>query len=163
MKMAIAMGILAALAASASAATTATGSSRGAAAAREIGVGVVLGEPIGVTAKLWMDDRLAFDAGAGLSDGNAGFWGDALWHDWTLLPQPAAGRLGAYAGAGPHTPTGADARCGGGTMGGVSFRPNGHPRVLYAYAGPLFRMTQGGHVDAVGGVGIRLMAGGKAR
>jgi hypothetical protein len=41
----------------------------------------------------------------------------------------------------------------------VSFRPTGHPLELFAEAGPLFRLTQGGQVDALGGVGLRLMVG----
>jgi hypothetical protein len=126
---------------------------------REAGIGVALGEPIGGTAKLWFDDRLAADIGAGLSDGNAGFWADALWHDWSLLPQPGNGRLGVYLGSGPQVRTGGDARFGIRAIGGVSYRPTGHPMELYAEAGPLFRLTQGGQVDAVGGVGIRLMVG----
>jgi opacity protein-like surface antigen len=154
MKKTIAAGLLAALAASASAAGTSV---------REVGVGVALGEPIGATAMLWLDDRLALDVGAGLSDGNGAFWGDALWHDWTLLPQPSNGRLGAYAGAGPQIRTGDDARFGLRAIVGVSYRPTGHPLELYAEAGPLFRLTQGGEVDAVGGVGLRVMLGGKAR
>jgi hypothetical protein len=128
---------------------------------REVGVGVALGEPIGGTAKLWLDDRLAADVGAGLSDGNAAFWADALWHDWSLLPQPKSGRLGAYVGAGPQFRTGDDARFGVRAIGGLSYRPTGHPVELFAEAGPLFRLTQGGQVDAVGGVGLRLMIGGK--
>ena len=130
---------------------------------REVGVGVALGEPIGGTAKLWLDDRLAADVGAGWSDGNGAFWADALWHDWTLLPQPGNGRLGLYLGAGPQVRTGADARFGIRAIGGVSYRPTGHPLELFAEAGPLFRLTQGGQVDAVGGVGIRLMVGRSAK
>ena len=126
---------------------------------QEVGVGVVLGEPIGGTAKLWLDDRLAADVGAGLSDGNGSFWADALWHDWTLLPQPANGRLGLYLGAGPQVRTGDDARFGIRTIVGASYRPTGHPLEVFAEAGPLFRLTQGGQVDAVGGVGVRLMVG----
>ena len=129
---------------------------------REIGVGVVLGDPIGGTAKFWLDDRLAADVGAGLGDGNATLWADALWHDWTLLPQPQSGRLGAYFGAGPQFRAGEDARFGIRAIGGFSFRPTGHPLELYAEAGPLFRLTQGGQLDAVGGVGVRLMLGGAA-
>jgi len=154
MKFAIAAALLAGLAASAHAADPGT---------QEVGVGVVLGEPIGGTAKLWLDDRLAADVGVGLSDGNLGFWADALWHDWTLLPQPTIGRLGAYLGAGPQIRTGDDARFGIRTIGGLSYRPTGHPLEFFAEVGPLFRFTQGGHVDAVGGIGVRLMVGPAAK
>lgn len=122
---------------------------------KEASVGVVLGEPIGATAKFWLDDRLAFDLGAGLSDGNAGFWGDILWHDWGLLPRPADGKLGAYLGAGPQIRAGDDTRFGIRTIIGVSWKLATRPLEFFAEAGPLFRLTQGGQLDAVGGVGLR--------
>jgi hypothetical protein len=158
MKLIVTAYLLAAMTAPAFAAGAASGSD-----VREAGVGVTLGEPIGGTVKLWLDDRLAVDLGAGLSDGNAGFWGDALWHDWTLLPQPSSGRLGAYLGSGPQFRAGGDARFGIRAIAGLSYRPTGHPLELFAEAGPLFRFTQGGQVDAVGGVGLRLMVGGARR
>lgn len=130
---------------------------------REVGVGVALGEPIGGSAKLWLDDLTALDLGAGLSDGNAAFWGDVLWHDWTLLPQPKEGRLGAYLGAGPQVRTGEDARFGIRAVVGLTYRTAGHPLELFAEAGPLFRLTQGGAVDGVGGVGLRVFVGGTAK
>ena len=125
----------------------------------DFGIGVILGEPIGGSAKLWLDDRLAVDLGAGLSDGNAGFWGDLLWHDWTLLPQPADGRIGAYLGAGPQIRTGDETRFGVRTVIGVTYRASSRPLELFAEAGPLFRLTQGGQVDGVGGVGLRVYVG----
>jgi hypothetical protein len=127
---------------------------------REVGVGVALGEPIGGTAKLWLSDRFATDLGAGFSDGNGAVWADALWHDWTLLPQPSNGRLGLYVGTGPQIRMGDDVRFGIRALGGISYRPTNHPFEVYAEAGPLFRLTQGGKVDFVGGVGFRLMLGG---
>jgi hypothetical protein len=57
---------------------------------------------------------------------------------------------------------GDDARFGIRTIVGLSFRPSGHPLEFFAEAGPLFRLTQGGNVDAVGGVGLRLMIGKKS-
>lgn len=130
---------------------------------RDVGVGVILGEPIGGSAKLWLDDRMALDAGAGLSDGNAAFWGDVLLHDWTLLPQPKEGRLGAYLGAGPQIRTGDDVRFGIRTIAGLTYRTAGHPLEFFVEAGPLFRLTQGGQVDGVGGAGLRVFVGGAGK
>ena len=165
MKTMIAAGILALLAASAGVvpARATASTTGGASGGQELGLGIILGQPIGGTAKLWLDDHLAVDAGIGLDDGNVGFWGDILWHDWTLLPQPSRGRLGLYLGTGPQLRTGDDERFGVRAIGGISYRPAGHPLELYAEAGPLFELTQGGWVDAVGGVGLRVMIGGARR
>lgn len=129
----------------------------------DVSVGVVLGEPIGGTAKLWFDDRFAADAGVGLSEGNAALWGDALWHDWSLFPQPTFGRLGGYLGTGLQVRTGDDARFGVRAIGGLVLRPKDSPLELFAEVGPLFRLTQGGVVDVVGGVGVRARLGKAAR
>jgi hypothetical protein len=152
---AFAVAVLAALLASLAGASPARAESSG-----DASVGVILGEPIGGTVKLWMDDRLAFDAGLGFSDGNVGLWGDALWHDWSLFAQPRNGRLGGYLGVGPQIRAGDDARFGIRTIAGVSYMPDGQPLEVFAEAGPLFRLTQGGTVDIVGGVGVRVKLGG---
>lgn len=125
------------------------------AAPKELGVGVVAGDPTGGTAKLWLDDRVALDAGVGFS-GGAAFWADALWHDYALLPQPSEGKLGLYLGAGPRVETSHDGEFGIRTIGGLSWRLDKSPLEIFAEAGPVFRMTNGGGVDADGGVGVRL-------
>lgn len=122
---------------------------------RELGVGVIAGDPTGGTAKLWLDERFAVDAGVGFS-GEATFWGDVLWHDHALLPQPPEGKLALYLGAGPRVETSHDGEFGIRTIGGLSWRLSKSPLELFAEAGPVFRMTQGGGVGADGGVGVRL-------
>lgn len=125
------------------------------AAPRELGVGVVAGDPTGGTAKLWLDERLAVDAGVGFS-GDAAFWGGLLWHDYALLPQPAEGKLALYLGAGPRVEAGREGEFGIRTLGGLSWRLQKSPLELFAEAGPVFRLTQGGGVGADGGIGVRL-------
>jgi len=124
---------------------------------RELGLGVTVGDPLGGTAKLWFDDRYAVDLGAGYAtaENRAAFWADGLYHDWRLLPQPAQGKLGAYVGAGPELETGTDPRFGLRALLGLSYKPKDQPLEFFAEAGPLFRFTQGGAVDAVGGIGVR--------
>jgi hypothetical protein len=123
----------------------------------QLGLGVILGDPIGGTAKFWFDQRFAADFGAGFAsaEDRVAFWGDALYNDWRLQPQPPQGKLGAYFGAGPQLDTGDDPRFGVRTIVGLSFLPHDAPFEFFAEVGPLFRFTQGGHVDAVGGVGVR--------
>lgn len=147
---------LATLVVACAAAVAAAAVAANAQAPRELGVGVVAGDPIGGTAKLWLDDALAVDAGVGFS-GDVAFWGDLLWHDRSLLPQPAEGKLALYLGAGPRLETGEDdAEFAVRTIAGLSWRLERSPLELFAEAGPVFRMTQGGGVGADGGVGVRL-------
>lgn len=126
---------------------------------REVGVGVIAGDPIGGTAKLWLSDRTAIDLGIGYS-GNTVMWGDFLVHAWDLLPQPSEGRFGVYAGAGPRLETAPDAEFGLRTIIGLTWRLKREPVELFAEAGPLFRFTPTGAVGADGGIGLRLYLGG---
>ncbi len=122
---------------------------------QEFSAGAVLGDPLGGTAKLWLDDALAVDLGVGYS-GDPTFWGDLLWHDWRLLPQPERGRLGLYLGAGPRLEAAGDPEFGIRTMGGLSWRLPEHSLEFFAEAGPVFQLNRGGGVHADGGVGVRL-------
>jgi len=125
---------------------------------REAGAGVVAGDPIGGTAKLWFDDDYAVDLGVGFS-GDTVLWGDFLYHAWNLLPQPEEGKLGVYFGAGPRLETADDTEFGVRTIAGLSWRITRQPIEFFVEAGPVFRMTQGGGVDADGGIGLRLYLG----
>lgn len=129
-------------------------------AVHEVGVGVIAGDPIGGTAKLWLNKDLALDMGVGFS-GDAVFWGDVLYHMWNILPQPSEGKLAVYLGAGPRLETTSDAQFAVRAIGGVSWRLNKQPLEFFAEAGPTFRMTQGGGTGADGGVGVRLYIGSK--
>ncbi|MDD5301719.1 MAG: hypothetical protein PHS14_01310 [Elusimicrobia bacterium] len=125
---------------------------------KEAGAGIIAGDPIGGTAKLWFDRNYALDLGVGFS-GSTVLWGDFLYHAWNLLPQPEEGRLGVYFGAGPRLETASDTEFGVRTIAGVSWRLTRQPIEVFAEAGPVFRLTQGGGVDADGGVGVRLYLG----
>lgn len=124
----------------------------------EAGAGVIAGDPIGGTAKLWFGRDYAVDLGIGYS-GSTVLWGDFLYHAWNLLPQPSEGKLGLYFGAGPRIEAGNDAEFGIRTMVGAAWRLTRQPMELFIEAGPVFRMTQGGGVDADGGLGVRFYLG----
>jgi len=125
---------------------------------KEVGVGVVAGDPIGGTAKLWLDPDFALDVGVGFS-GDAVFWGDALHHMWNLLPQPREGKVGVYLGGGPRLEARSDAEFGLRVIAGVTWRLARQPIELFAEAGPVFRMIPRGGVEADGGVGVRVYMG----
>jgi len=123
--------------------------------AGQFGAGVIAGRPIGLTAKYWLNDTQAFDAGLGFGD-HLAFYGDFLWHAWNILPQPKAGKLGVYAGLGPLIRMTDDTTFGIRTMFGIDYWISGHPIELFAEAGPVFHVTPNTDVSANGGVGIRI-------
>ena len=65
------------------------------------GVGIVIGEPTGVTAKLYLDDDTAVQAAAGSAfiGGGLQIHGDYLWHPW-LLEERDSFALPVYVGPG---------------------------------------------------------------
>jgi hypothetical protein len=75
-----------------------------AAHAGNFGLGVIAGEPTGVSFKLWLDGRHAVDAGIGWSiseNASLHIHGDYLWHHFGLLSQSQVrGRLPVYYGVG---------------------------------------------------------------
>lgn len=125
---------------------------------KEAGFGIIAGDPIGGTAKLWLDEDFALDVGVGFS-GDTVMWGDILYHMWNLLPPPPEGKLGVYVGAGPRLETARDTEFGVRTIAGLSWRITRQPIEFFVEAGPVFRTTQGGDVDADGGLGVRFYFG----
>ena len=126
--------------------------------AKDIGVGLVLGDTLGATGKLWLDKFSAIDLNIGADSSHSNFTvsGDYLFHGWKALPQPSQGRLAAYIGGGPRiearepsTEFGLKA-----ILGAAYYFPK-NPIEIYGELGPLFRMTPDGGVYLVGSVGIR--------
>lgn len=67
-----------------------------------IGLGLIFGEPTGLSAKLWTGKTTAFDAGAAWSFTSGGFFqvhGDFLFHDFNLF-KVDKGRMALYYGFG---------------------------------------------------------------
>ncbi|MBI5622163.1 MAG: hypothetical protein HY924_00145 [Elusimicrobia bacterium] len=125
-----------------------------------LGAGVILGNPAGLTGKLWLDPTRAIDAGVGFS-GDAAFYMDFLWHAWDLFPQPKTGKLGAYASVGPRLETRRDAEFGVRTLAGLVYWLPKHPIELFVEAGPVWRVAPDSGVEADGGLGVRFYFGGR--
>jgi len=128
--------------------------------AGQFGAGVVLGVPIGGTAKYWLNDRQAFDFGVGFGDGDTVLYGDFLWHAWNIFPQPQKGKLGAYVGVGPRLETADEAEFAIRTMAGLDYWVENNPIELFLEGGPVFRFTPSSDVSADVGLGVRFYFGG---
>lgn len=128
--------------------------------AGQFGGGLLLGDPIGGTAKYWLDGTKALDFGLGARNSEVAMYGDFVWHSWDLLPQPAKGKLGPYISVGPQLVTYSSTELDLRTMLGLSYWIADHPIELFAEAGPLFILNDGGGISADGGVGVRFYIGG---
>jgi hypothetical protein len=122
--------------------------------AGDAGAGVILGNPTGATGKLWVTDTQALDAGLGVSNHFTAY-ADYLWHGWTVLPQPAQGRLPVYLGLGAQVRTFRDAELGIRTVAGVAYWLPNNPVEIFLEIVPVFRVTPGDSVGLDGGLGLR--------
>lgn len=120
----------------------------------ELGAGVVLGDPTGGTVKYWLNKTQALEAGVGFS-GDLALWAGTSWHSWTILPQPKQGKLAGYLSLGGRLETDDDAEFGVRTLLGASYRLPRDPVEVFLEAGPVFRFTPKGGVEADVGLGLR--------
>lgn len=121
----------------------------------DLGAGVVLGEPTGVTGKLWLDGTRAVDAGLGWN-GEVTFYGDYLWHGWDVLPQPSQGKLPVYFGLGGQVRMFNDAEFGLRAVAGVAYWLPRHPVEIFAELVPIFRLTRDTGPGIDGAIGLRV-------
>ncbi len=128
--------------------------------AGKLGLGVVVGSPIGPTMKYWIDNTMAFDVGVGF-DEDPVFYGDLLFHNWGMVNQPANGRLGFYAGVGPRFESidHHDDEFGIRVPLGVDFLFNNSPVEIFLELAPVFVVSPDTDAALDGGVGVRFLLG----
>lgn len=129
--------------------------------AGDFGAGVVLGNPTGVTGKLWLTEHQAFDMGVGFSS-RLTIWADYLVHSWTILPQPSQGKLPLYLGVGAQVRTFRDAELGIRAVAGVAYWLPRDPVELFLEVVPVIRVEPHSSVGLDAGVGIRYYFGAKS-
>jgi hypothetical protein len=132
-----------------------------AASAARFGLGLILGDPTGISAKLWMTQRTALDGCFGWSFGDNGFTRihvDYLWHSPIRVDE---GRLWCHYGVGGamwlgnrhHT----DDDLGLGARGvlGLEYQFRRSPFSLFGEVAPTMNIVPGGWFDMEGGAGFR--------
>jgi hypothetical protein len=120
----------------------------------DVGVGVIVGAPTGLTGKLWLDDKRALDAGFGWY-ARPTIYGDFLWHGWDVLPQPAQGRLPVYLGLGAQIRTYRDAEFGIRAVAGMAYWLPRQPVEIFVEVVPVFYLTRYPGVGLDAGLGLR--------
>lgn len=125
--------------------------------AGQLGLGMMIGEPIGGTAKYFLTDKSALDFGIGYAD-DFTMIADYVWHGWQLLPQPKRGPLGLYFSVGPRVEFREDTTFGIRTMAGLSYWPKLKTRQaeFFFELGPVTRLAPDVGVRLDGEFGARL-------
>ncbi len=123
--------------------------------AGDFGAGVVLGDPTGATAKLWLNDSQALDAGVGVNS-NFVVYSDYLWHSWKVLPQPAEGKLPVYVGLGAQIRSmSPDSEFGLRAVAGIAYWLPRNPVEIFVEVVPVVYVTPGNSVDLDADIGLR--------
>ncbi len=124
----------------------------------DFGLGVILGEPTGVSVKVWNNDRSAFDIGAAWSFAGSHdaihLHGDYLLHSW--LNGVEDGDLAFYYGIGARVIlSDPDARLGVRIPLGLNYIVPNSRIDIFAEIAPILDLTPNTDFNGNGGVGIR--------
>lgn len=127
----------------------------------DFGLGGVVGDPTGATAKYFLSSRQALGAGVGVSD-TLTLIADYSWHAWNVLPQPKRGELGLYASLGGRLETQKHTDFGIRTLAGLSYWPRFKRKAeFFLELGPVFRVAPDVRVRIDGGFGLRVYLAGR--
>jgi hypothetical protein len=124
-----------------------------------IGVGVIVGDPTGVTAKGWLDEHSAIAGGFGWSFGHRDsphIYADYLYHLMDLI-EVDSGKLPLYFGAGGRVlfERDRDNRAGIRFPVGLAYLCEGKPIEIFGEIVPVLDLSPTTKTDLTGGVGIR--------
>jgi hypothetical protein len=129
------------------------------AAAQEkgFGLGVILGEPTGISAKYWVGTRNAVDGGLAWSFRHNGYFNvhaDYLWH--FPLKFEDVERLNFYVGIGGRLGFGSGSTVVGARIPvGLVYWPGGVPLDVFLEVAPILDLAPATEFTANGGVGVR--------
>ena len=144
------------------ASTTESATQSGTAAASDhggFGVGVILGEPTGFTAKYWLTRKTAFDVGAAWSFESSGYfelYGDWLYHIFDLIKVPQ-GELPLYLGVGGRIaiPEEGYTRAGVRIPVGLAYEFADAPLEVFVEVAPIVDFAPSTELRWNGGIGVR--------
>jgi hypothetical protein len=130
---------------------------------RNFGLGLMIGEPTGISAKLWTSNENAFDFGLGWTTfdnrNNAGsrvhFHMDYLWHSFDAIH--ATERFPIYYGIGGRINTGAGNESSFAVRGvvGIAWMPRTTPIDLFLELAPSLQLTPSSGFALDAAIGIR--------
>jgi hypothetical protein len=123
---------------------------------RGFGLGVIFGDPTGVSLKNWLSADNALDAGVAWSfrgDGYLHIHADYLWHFRDAIRSEE--RFVPYAGVGGRLGLSSEAVFGVRGVGGIAWWPKGVPLDVFAELAPVFDLAPSTGFSMMGGLGVR--------
>jgi hypothetical protein len=123
---------------------------------RDFGLGVIVGEPTGLSFKKWMTKTAAIDAAAAWSfvDDSFHIHADYLLHSFSVF-KVERGKLLVYYGLGGRISTEAELRVGIRVPAGLSYTFENSPLDIFFEIGPILDLTPATEFRLTGGLGIR--------
>ena len=121
------------------------------------GMGLILGEPTGLSAKLWTSGDNAFDFAAAWSfkgDGHLLLQADYVWHFFELMPVPS-GKLPLYIGLGGRVVLADDPSFGIRVPIGIDYLFDDAPIDVFLELVPILDLSPATDFGIGGGLGIR--------
>ena len=124
---------------------------------KNFGLGIILGEPTGVSAKLWTSSSNAFDFAAAWSfkgDGHLLLQADYVWHIFNLIPV-SSGKLPFYVGIGGRIIFADDPLIGARVPLGLDYLFADAPVDIFVELVPILDLAPETDFDFGGGIGAR--------
>ncbi len=123
----------------------------------DFGLGIILGSPTGLSAKLWLGKSSAFDAAAAWSfsrDGRFQIHGDYLWHNFKLI-KVEEGSLPLYYGLGFRVNFGDETEAGFRFPIGLEYLFPRAPFDIFIEVVPILRVIEKTDFEIDGAIGAR--------
>jgi len=124
---------------------------------KKFGLGIILGEPTGVSAKYWTSNKSAFDLAASWSfvgENSFHLHGDYLFHNFNLF-KVEKGRLPLYYGIGARIALQDKTRFGVRIPVGLSYLFDKTPLEIFIEIGPVMDLIPATEFHVLGFVGLR--------
>lgn len=125
---------------------------------KDIGIGVMVGEPTGLSLKSWLSNDNAFDVGLAwsLNRDAVHIHADYLWHNYNVFDEVDEGSLPLYYGIGGRVILADDdAVIGARVPVGLNYLFEDSPIGLFMEIAPIINLAPDTDLDIEGGIGIR--------
>lgn len=126
---------------------------------KDLGIGFMVGEPTGLTAKSWTGNGNAIDVGVAWSFGRYDaitLQADYLWHNYNIFSEVDEGSLPLYYGIGGRLVLGEnDSYIGARIPVGINYLFEDAPIGLFLEAAPILNVAPSTDFDIDGTLGVR--------